>query len=388
MTTRYLIRNAGVIVSGDPSAPLVDGNAIAVADGKILAVGDASSLPHLANATVIDAQGCTVVPGLIDSHAHPVIGDFTPRQQALGWSSRALNGGVTGLISAGETHWPGRSKDGPEAKAICAAAYLTSRNRQVGCARIWGGALLLDSGLTTSDIDELHELGVKMLGEIGLGSEKDTAKISELVAYAISLGWVAPLHFGGASVPGSSVVGIDMAREVRPTIISHINGGPTSRGDDEIFELLEESEVAVEVVFAGNMKMMRKVVEKLIDRGELSRLQFGTDTPSGTGVVPLGMLRLLTEATSGTELDPATALSLASGGTARRYGLAGRGVITEGAHADLIILDAAKGGSSSTLFDAMRDGNVPAVSLVMVDGVVEVAKSSVTPPPSRPVTIG
>ena len=36
------------------------------------------------NATlVIDAKGTTMVPGLIDSHVHPVAGDWTPRQNQI-----------------------------------------------------------------------------------------------------------------------------------------------------------------------------------------------------------------------------------------------------------------------------------------------------------------
>ena len=73
--------------------------------------------------TVIDARGTTVLPGLIDSHVHPVFGDFTPRQRTADFLDSALNGGVTTAISAGEVHLPGRPKDivGLKALAIVAA---------------------------------------------------------------------------------------------------------------------------------------------------------------------------------------------------------------------------------------------------------------------------
>ena len=35
--------------------------------------------------TIVDANGTAVAPGLIDSHVHPVSGDWTPRQNQLGW---------------------------------------------------------------------------------------------------------------------------------------------------------------------------------------------------------------------------------------------------------------------------------------------------------------
>ena len=63
-----------------------------------------------------------LAPGLIDSHVHPVCGDWTPRQNQLGWIDSCLHGGVTTMVSAGEVHTPGRPKDivGLKAMAIFA----------------------------------------------------------------------------------------------------------------------------------------------------------------------------------------------------------------------------------------------------------------------------
>ncbi len=62
------------------------------------------------------------MPGLIDSHVHPVFGDWTPRQNQLGWIESCLNGGVTTMISAGEVHLPGRPKDVVGVKALAITA--------------------------------------------------------------------------------------------------------------------------------------------------------------------------------------------------------------------------------------------------------------------------
>lgn len=400
---RLLLKNCSAIVSGDLKSPLLDADAVLIEDGVIRAVGSASELDH--EAQTLDLQGAVLSPGLIDAHAHPVIGDFTPRQNALAWTSRTLHGGVTSLVSAGETHWPGRLKDGQEASAICAAAFLTSRQRQAGCSRVFGGALLLDSGIDEADLRWLHSIGVRMLGEIGLGSEKNVDRIAELVLFARELGWVAPLHFGGASVPGSSVVAADMAYAVRPSVISHANGGPTSRPVEEVFELIEHTDAAIELVFAGNSKTAAQIVARLADRGELHRLQFGTDTPSGTGVVPLGMLRAITESVSFGGIEAYAALCAATGNVADRYGLhagarvgaqpplgtiadrAKLGKIAPGAAADLIALSPALGSDARDVSESMRLGNLPAIALVVVDGEIAVQRSVATPPPSTPIEV-
>ena len=80
-----LIVNIGQIVSGDVARPLLDGDSIAIDDGLIAAVG--RGLDGDAD-TVIDAAGATVIPGLIDSHCHPVFGDFTPRQRTVDFIDR------------------------------------------------------------------------------------------------------------------------------------------------------------------------------------------------------------------------------------------------------------------------------------------------------------
>src|SRR3989454_5787938 len=111
---KTLVRNIGSLVSGDIGRPLLDADALVIRDGQIAAVG--RGLDEDAD-TVIDARGTTVLPGLIDSHVHPVFGDFTPRQRTMDFIDSGMNGGVTTAISAGEGPPPGRPQDnvGPQA---------------------------------------------------------------------------------------------------------------------------------------------------------------------------------------------------------------------------------------------------------------------------------
>jgi enamidase len=116
-------------------------------------------------------------------------------------------------------------------------------------------------------------------------------------------------------------------------------------------------------------------------------LQIGTDTPSGTGVIPLGILRTLAYCCALAGLDPDIAICCATGQTAARYKLE-QGRIAVGAPGDLVVLDAPVGGTTSSALDALATGDCPGISMVCVDGEVLVQKSRVTPPPQRTVALG
>src|SRR5688572_11361407 len=109
--TKLVIRNIGLMLSGDLERPVLDADTIIAADGRISAIGREADLDVGNATTIIDAHGTVLSPGLIDSHVHPVAGDWTPRQNQLGWIDSFLNGGVTTMISAGEVHTPGRPRD-------------------------------------------------------------------------------------------------------------------------------------------------------------------------------------------------------------------------------------------------------------------------------------
>ncbi|MGB7204789.1 MAG: Enamidase, partial [Anderseniella sp.] len=97
-----------MVLSGKLEEPIIDADCLIAIDGKITAIGYAKDLDIDNADTLIDAHGTCLSPGLIDSHVHPVIGDYTPRQQQLNWIDSTLHGGVTCMISAGEVHAPGR----------------------------------------------------------------------------------------------------------------------------------------------------------------------------------------------------------------------------------------------------------------------------------------
>ena len=86
------IVNLGVILSGDWREPVAAGDSIVMDAGKIVQVGTAAASQIAQCDVVIDADGATAIPGLIDSHVHITFGDYTPRQPdnfgAALWLSR------------------------------------------------------------------------------------------------------------------------------------------------------------------------------------------------------------------------------------------------------------------------------------------------------------
>src|SRR5260370_30484783 len=107
--TKLVIRNIGLLLSGDLTNAILDADTVVAVGDRIAAVGKEKEVDTAGATVTIDAKGTALAPGLIDSHVHPVCGDWTPRQNQIGWIDSYLHGGVTTMISAGEVHTPGKS---------------------------------------------------------------------------------------------------------------------------------------------------------------------------------------------------------------------------------------------------------------------------------------
>src|SRR5579872_2880520 len=153
--SKLVIRNIGLLLSGDLSQPILDADTVVALNGRISAIGKEKDL-DLDGATLrINANSTTLIPGLIDSHVHPVAGDWTPRQNQLGWIDSSLHGGVTTMISAGEVHTPGRPRDITGLKAMAIFAQRAFTNFRPGGVRIHAGAPVLEHGMVEEDFKEL-----------------------------------------------------------------------------------------------------------------------------------------------------------------------------------------------------------------------------------------
>ncbi|TMN23377.1 metal-dependent hydrolase family protein [Lentibacillus cibarius] len=107
--TKQLIKN-GTLIDGNGGKPQSD--AVVVTDGnRIVYAGPANGYTATGEETVIDAQGGTILPGLIDSHVHMMM-EYTPISeklttpfsfmyyQAQQYMQATLNAGITTVRDA------------------------------------------------------------------------------------------------------------------------------------------------------------------------------------------------------------------------------------------------------------------------------------------------
>lgn len=378
--------NVGRSHAGDLAGTPLDGDALVCADGVVAWIGDGAEIVRGEHAQVIDAGGAGLVPGLIDSHVHVTFGDYTPRQQTVGYLESYLHGGVARAISASEVHVPGRPGDPAGVKALAIAAQRCFADFRPGGVTVHAGSVILEPGLTAEDFAELRREGV-WLAKAGFGAVEGPLDYVPLVRMAQEAGLLVTAHTGGGSIPGS-LDRIDAAAilAMRPDVSFHVNGGPTAMhpGDDERI-VVEGGEIALQLAMAGNLRSALRICELARAHGQEHRLLISSDTPTGTGVVPLALWHLMAELVSLGGLTPELAVAAATGSVGRVYGLdAGR--LEVGRPADLLVVDAPLGSAGEDWAGALQAGDMPAVCLAMTAGEVRFTRSRNTPAPKRPVT--
>jgi enamidase len=380
---KVVIRNVGLMLSGDIDRPILDADTVVIDDGIIAAVGREADCDTGAPARLIDARGTALAPGLIDSHVHPVFGDWTPRQNQLGWIESCLHGGVTTMVSAGEVHLPGRPKDvlGVKALAITAQrAFDGMRAAGVGGGvKVLAGAPVIEQGMVEQDFAELAAAGVTLLGEIGLGSVKAGAEAARMVGWARRHGIRSTIHTGGPSIPGSGLIDEQVVLEADADVIGHVNGGHTSLSYRAVCTLCEKSPRALEIVHNGNERIALLTARHAVELKCAHRVILGTDAPAGSGVQPLGILRLVALLASLADVPPEIAFAFATGNTARMRGLE-QGLLEVGRPADFVFMDRAQHTAGRDLLESVKLGDLPGVGMVMIDGLVRCGRSRNTPP--------
>src|ERR671936_795142 len=126
--------------------------------------------------------------------------------------------------------------------------------------------------------------------------------------------------------------------------------------------------MALQLVQAGNLKSALFILRLAREAGALPRVCVASDTPTGTGVMPMGVLKSICELASLGDLAPETVIALAQ-------------------LADLVVCDAPAASLAPDALHAIARGDIPGISAVVIDGEVRVGRSRNTPLAKRLATI-
>ncbi len=386
MATLGLV-NIGALATGVLAAPRAEVEAILVRDGRVAAIGAASRVGAAGADVVVDCQGTTVIPGLIDSHCHVVLGDYTPRQKTVDFLDSYVHGGITSVVSAGGgVHAPGRPHDPVAAKAIAIAAAKCFEHFHPNGMKVVAGSVVLEPGLTDDDFAEMARHGVRH-AKYGFGGYAQPRDGEPEVRRAQKHGLCVQSHSGGTSIPGSSPISHEVLLHLRPDVCGHVNGGTTSLDEVGIDRIIAETGMALQVVQAGNLRSALYIVKRAREAGALARVCVASDTPTGTGVMPMGVMKSVCELASLGDLPAEVVVALATGNNTRAFRLAeGTGTIAVGAPADLVVCDAPSASLAGDALTAIARGDIPGISCVVIDGQVKVGRSRNTPLAKRLAT--
>jgi len=380
------IVNLGTIVTGDWRDPFAAGDTIVMDGGRIVSVGGASADAVKACDVVIDAGGATAIPGLIDSQVHNTFGDYTPRQKTVGFLESYVHGGTTTCISASEVHVPGRPKDPEGVKALAVAAKKCFDDFRPGGMKVYAGSIILEPGLTEADFAEVASKGV-WLAKAGFGGVMTPYDYVPMIAWARKHGMITTVHTGGSSIPGSSGIWAEHLIAMNPHVSFHVNGGPVAMPDEGFPRMVHESEIALQVCTAGNLRTTLLLGNMTMKADKFDRFLIATDTPTGSGIMPLGMMYTITHLASLSKMPVEWAIAAATGNNATVYKL-NSGFLRAGKDADVVILDACVGGSKNNALDALRNGDIAAVGAVVTNGVPRfVGRSRNTPATMKTVRV-
>jgi enamidase len=384
---KLLVTNIGEFFTGDISHPERAVTSLLIENGKIAAFDPPGDIERDAT---LDAAGAAVLPGLVDGHVHPVFGEWTPTQDAIGWIGNYLHGGTTTMVSASELHVPGLDYENLTPDLVTSLAVVTAsttgRVRWSG-VKLHAGTAILVPGMREEHFDRLAAVKAILTKFLFFPLTTYKAEAKRYVAWCHERGIRVKVHTGGVSRSGASqVCGYDILSWLKPDIAAHVSGGPIPMSDADIDATVDHTDFALEICSSGNYGATLRLVRRLAERNQLHRLTVGTDTPGGTGVVPRGMLRNLLFLTSVCGLTPGQAIAAATGNTARAHGL-DVGRLNIGAPADLVICGAVQGSAGSSLSDAIAHGDLPGIAYVLIDGEIVVGgRSRQTPPPQlRPM---
>jgi len=125
--------------------------------------------------------------------------------------------------------------------------------------------------------------------------------------------------------------------------------------DDQIVCLCESCTSGLEIVHNGNERAGLLTLNTARELNKLDHIILGTDGPAGSGVQPLGILRMVAMLSSLGNVPAEIAFCFANGNTARQREL-DTGLIEEGYCADFVLMDQAQHSPGKTILESVEQG--------------------------------
>lgn len=165
--------------------------------GDVIAAVEQAGLSPPAGATVLDASGCIVAPGLVDLHAHLREPGGEAAETIETGSRAAALGGYTAVVAMPNTE--------PPADSAAVVRYVLERSRGACCdVRPAGTITVGREGRRLAPMAELAALGVKIFTDDGTGVQ-DAGLMRRAMEYASALGVVVADHCEEASLAAGGV---------------------------------------------------------------------------------------------------------------------------------------------------------------------------------------
>lgn len=159
MSGILFIRGGTVI---DPAGRLHGQHDVLVRDGRIAAVSDTGDGDVPADATVIPADDCLVLPGLIDMHVHLREPGYEYRETIETGTRAAVAGGFTAVACMANTN--------PANDNAAVTEYIRERAQAAGLARVYpiGAVSKQLKGEELAEIGEMHRAGIVAVSDDGM----------------------------------------------------------------------------------------------------------------------------------------------------------------------------------------------------------------------------
>jgi dihydroorotase len=169
---------------------------VLVRDGSVVAVAEDVDVPT--GATVLDAQGCLVTPGLVDLHAHLREPGGEDAETIESGGRAAALGGYTAVLAMPNTN--------PPVDDAAVAREVLELGRDAPCQVAVAGAITVGrAGERLAPMAELAALGVRLFTDDGTGVQ-DAAVMRRALEYARGLRVTLAQHCEDASLAGGGLM--------------------------------------------------------------------------------------------------------------------------------------------------------------------------------------